>query len=166
MRNINFYRKTGIVLLSFLLLAVLWVANVTHANRNISNPNPFIHFAIQNNFVILIVLVMASVAYGFLLSSISYFEIKRKKQDSEAILKTVFLFLNADEKNMIEFLVKHKGETTQAELSRLPGMSRVKAFRLLQKMQGKNLIEIIPHGKIRRIRVKENIMNILLENAP
>jgi uncharacterized membrane protein len=164
MRNINFYRKIGVVLLSFLLLAVLWIATITHTNRNLSNPNPLIHFAIQNNFVILIVLIVVSVAYGFLWSSLSYFEINRKKKDSEAILKTVFLFLSNDEKNMIEFLVQNDGQTTQAELSRLPGMNRVKAFRLLQKMQGKNLVEIIPHGKVRRIRIKENIMNTLREN--
>ena len=164
MRNINFYRKVGVALLSLLLIAVLWIATITHANRKISNPNPFIHFAIQNNFVILIVLIVVSVAYGFLWSSLSYFEIKRKKKDSQAILDTVFLFLSTDEKNMIEFLVQHNGQTTQAELSRLPGMNRVKAFRLLQKMQSKNLVEITPHGKVRRIKVKENIMNTLLEN--
>ena len=49
----------------------------------------------------------------------------------------------------------------QAEIARLEGMGRVKAHRALQKMQEKNLVEIIPYGKIRKIILKDNIRNSL-----
>ena len=165
MRNINLYRKVGFALMSLLLLVVAWVTTITHANRNISNPNPLIHFAIQNNIVIMVVLIVISVMYGFLLSSMSYYELRQKKKTTRSILQTVFLFLGKEERNIIEFLVANKGTTTQAEISRLPGMSRVKAYRSLQKMQDKNLIEIVSHGKVRKVTVKENIMDALNDKA-
>ncbi len=163
MRNLHFFTKTGIGLFSLLLIAVAGLAILTHANRNISNPNPLIHFSIQNNAVIMVVLIIMSITYGFLWSNILYREVKQKKQESRSILQTVFLFLGNDEQSIIQFLVQHRGQTTQADISRLPGMTRVKAFRSLQKMQEKNLVEIIAHGKIRRVNLKENIMNSLSE---
>ena len=163
MRNIHIFTKIGILLFSLSLLGVAWVAIVTHTNRNLSNPNPFIHYAIQNNVIILIALIAMSVAYGFVWASILYREVVQKKQESKSILETVFLFLGNEEKSIIEFLVQKKGSTTQADISRLAGMTRLKAFRALQKMQNKNLVEIVPHGKIRIVKLKQNILNVLLE---
>ncbi|MBS3132825.1 hypothetical protein J4470_01690 [Candidatus Woesearchaeota archaeon] len=163
MRNIRFYTKTGFVILSVLLLSVFWVAATVDANKNISNPNLIVNFAIQYHMVILIALILISVLYGFLWSSLSYHEIMKKKKTSKSILETVFLFLSPAEKGIIQFLMQKKGLITQAEISRLPGMNRVKAFRLLRNMRNKNLVEIIPHGKIRRVMLKENIMDTLLE---
>lgn len=163
MRNLHIFAKIGITLFSLSLFGVAWIAIVTHTNRNISNPNPFIYYAIQNNVIILIILIAMSVAYGFVWSSILYREVKQKKQESKSILETVFLFLGNEEKNIIEFLVKKKGNTTQAEISKLSGMTRLKAFRALQKMQNKNLVEIVPHGKLRIVKLKQNVLNVLLE---
>ena len=101
-----------------------------------------------------------SVAYGFVWASILYREVVQKKQESKSILETVFLFLGNEEKSIIEFLVQKKGSTTQADISRLAGMTRLKAFRALQKMQNKNLVEIVPHGKIRIVKLKQNILNV------
>src|SRR3989338_385073 len=154
MRNISFLQKIGFGTLTLIVIGVLWIAEITHTNRNLSNPNQLIHFAIQNNFVILIALVVLSVGYGFLWSSLFYRELKKKEESTRSILQTVFMFLGEEEKSIIEFLVTNGGETTQSEISRLPGMSRVKAFRLIQKMQSKNLIEVSPHGKVRKIKLK------------
>ena len=163
MRNTSLFMKLGMLLLTSLLIVVAWLINVTRANKDISNPNPFVHFAVENHLLILVILIFLSTASGFLLSSISYIEISKKKKASQGILDTVFLFLHPEEKNIIQFLVQNKGSTTQAEVSRLPGMNRVKAYRSLQKMADKNLVEVVPHGKIRKVRLKENIMSVLLE---
>lgn len=76
----------------------------------------------------------------------------------------LFLFLNNDEKEIINYLIQNKGTAGQADIARLPGMNRVKAFRSLQKMQEKNLIDITAHGKIREILLKENILNMLIKD--
>lgn len=71
------------------------------------------------------------------------------------------LFLNKEEKEIIKYLVEKKGETTQAEISRLPGLNRVKAYRSVQKMQQKKLIEVVSHGKVRKIKLRKDILCIL-----
>ncbi len=163
MRNIGFYTKVGIALLSLLLVAVAWLARTVSSNKNISNPNPLTHYAIENHMVILVVLIVVSIAYGFLWSSLSYHEIMEKRRTSKSILDTVLMFLNSNEKSIIQLLIQQKGVTTQAEVSRLPGLNRVKAFRLLQNMKNKNIVEVVPHGKVRKVLLKDDIMKALLE---
>ena len=86
------------------------------------------------------------------------------KKESGKLLKMLFLFLSDDEKNIINCLVDNKGVVGQVDISRLPNMSRVKAFRSLQKMQAKNLIDIVAHGKTRKISLRENILNMLTKD--
>ena len=73
----------------------------------------------------------------------------------------LLIFLNNDEREIINLLVKQNGTANQADISRLQGMNRVKAFRSLQKMQDKKLIDIISHGKVRRVTLKDNILHLL-----
>ncbi len=71
----------------------------------------------------------------------------------------LLLFLGQEEKEIIEHLVAMDGMSSQADISKLPSMNRVKAHRSLQKMQEKNIVEVVPpHGKMRRIHLNENIM--------
>ncbi|MBT4539374.1 hypothetical protein HOC32_03760, partial [Candidatus Woesearchaeota archaeon] len=97
----------------------------------------------------------------FILSTLSKKEIKKSKKETKSLLETLFLFLSSEEKEIIDFLIKNEGKTSQAEISRLPNLNRVKAYRSLQRMQEKDIIEIIPHGKIRKIYLKNNILTML-----
>ena len=74
------------------------------------------------------------------------------------------LFLSREEREIVNFLVENKGITTQAEIARLPHMNRVKAHRSLQKMSQKQIIELIAHGKIRKVHLKENILQLLMDD--
>ena len=164
MRNIKLYKNIGFGLLTVMLGAVAWVAIVTHVNRNLSTASPTVRFFIENHLSIMVALMVTSVAFGFVGSSMSYSEIRRRKKDTKTMLDTILVFLSKEEREIVNFLVEKKGTTTQADVSRLPGMNRVKAHRSLQKMKEKNLLDITAHGKVRNIALKENIMNTLLEN--
>ncbi|MFC1648142.1 helix-turn-helix transcriptional regulator [Nanoarchaeota archaeon] len=165
MRNISIKtgEKTNAIILTLLLIAVIVLAFISFDSRFVSSDNDLLAFAVQNHMWIMVVLVLISVAFGFYTSKFLYKEIRERAKTSQNILEVVMLFLGEEEKGIINFLVEKNGETTQAEISRLPGMTRVKAYRSLQKIQEKQLIDIIPHGKVRRIKLKENILNTLLE---
>ena len=165
MRNINLkiYKKIIFGILVLLLVVVSWVAFITEENKDVTRTSVFLTFAIDNHSWIMFSLVIVSVAVGFFWSRVLYSEIQKKKKDSQEIFDVVLLFLSREEKHIVNFLVEKKGETTQAEIARLPTMTRLKAFRALQKMRDKNLLEVLPHGKVRRVRLKENIFSILRE---
>lgn len=163
MRNIKWYKNSGLIILLILLILVTWILILTEQNRNRTNANAFLVFTIQNHLWIMAGLIIISVAFGFISSHILYSEIQKKKKHSRSILETVLLFLSREEKAIVNFLVDKNGATTQSEISRLPGMNRVKAFRSIQKMEQKRLLTITPHGKIRKIALKADILGTLLE---
>ena len=73
------------------------------------------------------------------------------------------MFLGDEEKKIMSYMIQNNGVAAQADIARLPNMNRVKAFRILQKMQQNNLIEIIPHGKVRNIQLQKHIQEVLLK---
>jgi uncharacterized membrane protein len=159
--NLKLLRNLGFGIMTALLIALIVIAILTYTHRDAHYSNPIIMFAITNHFAIMIGLVIVSIAFGFIWSNMSYVQIKKSKDDSVGVLDVMMLFLSKEEKDIISFLVKNNGETTQAEISRISNMGRVKAFRSLARMQEKNVITIEAHGKVRKIRLKENIMHIL-----
>jgi len=166
MSNINFkvLRNLSFGFLTTLFLILIALAIITYSYMGISN-SPIYSFAVKNHLTIMLVLAFVSVAFGFYWATLSTTEIQRKDKQTRNILDVVMLFLSHDEKKIIDFLVKNKGTTTQAEISRIDAMGRVRAYRSLKKLSDKNIIQISPHGKIRKISLQEPILNLLL-NEP
>ena len=124
--------------------------------------DPLIYWTVENHLSITIGLILISLILGYGISSLTYNELRKTKKTSKNLLDTLFVFLNREEREIINFLVKGNGIENQADISRLPGMNRVKAFRSLQKMRDNNLIEISSHGKIRKIALKNKVFDMLV----
>jgi uncharacterized membrane protein len=127
--------------------------------------NAYWSYAVMHHTEIMAGLIIISLLLGFLTSQFLYEEVQRKKRDTKDIHEVVLLFLSREEREIVNYLVEHNGETTQAEIARLPHMNRVKAHRSLQKMQERQLLEVVPHGKIRRIILRKNILELLHEDG-
>ena len=154
-------RNVGFGLLTTLLVVTSTITFLTYHYRNATPANTLFHWAIQNHLIVVTILVILSVAFGFALSYLSGHELSKKERESKSVLDVVMLFLNADEKRILHYLVEQSGKATQAEISRLEGMDRVKAFRTVQKMTEKNLITVEAHGKVRKVQLKEGIYELL-----
>lgn len=109
----------------------------------------------------MVVLVLTAVLYGFVLAYFSYRAIRKESSTTASMLEVILLFLSQEEQTILNHLVQNKGEATQADISRLPSMHRVKAHRLLQKMQNNNLIDVTAHGKVRHVLLKQHIKDAL-----
>jgi len=164
-RNIIFYKNIGYAFLGISVLMVLLVTFISSIHQDMTSADRLIFWTVKHHLTITIVLMILSVFLGYLLSIFTYNQLKKSKKESKNLLNTVLLFLNDEEKKILDFLVENKGTTTQSEISKLARMNRVKAFRSLKQMKEKNLIEIVPHGKIRKIKLRENILNTLSEEG-
>ncbi len=137
---------------------------VTYIHQNTTSANPLIFWIVYNHLPITIALILLSGFIGYTSSTLIYRQVTKTKKESQKLLEMLFLFLNNEEKEIINHLVQNNGSSKQAEISRLPGMDRVKAYRSLQKMQEKKLIDIIAYGKVRKVSLKDNILNMLTKN--
>jgi len=70
--------------------------------------------------------------------------------------------LSSEERNLIKILAR-ENELTQARLTFLSKMPRLKVFRTVEKLKEKGLIEKKEKGKLRIIKMKEDIKNLAKE---
>ena len=155
------YRNLGFGMLSAVLILTVIITVLTYMYRDSHFSNPVVMFAITHHLEIMIGMALISAIFGFTLASISSSEIEKKTAEGRNVMDVLLLFLGADERDILNFLVHEGGETSQAEISRLKGMGRVRAYRALQRMQAKGMLSIESHGKVRRVCLKENIRSIL-----
>ena len=161
--SIRLYKYISFGFLAIIIGLAILIYLVVYIHQNVTSKNPIIFWMVENHLSITIILIIFSGFIGYLSSTLTYKQVITTKKESKKLLEMIFLFLNNDEKEIINCLVQNNGAIGQAEISRLPNMNRVKAFRSLQKMQEKNIISIATHGKIRKVLLKDNILNILTE---
>ena len=92
---------------------------------------------------------------GLIFGSLSYFFLNRKiDKNKKEIKKTIFLLLNLlqeEEKKIISFLVNNNRVSTQYELTKIEGMTKLKVHRGLEKLERKHIITKEKLGKINKI---------------
>ena len=83
---------------------------------------------------------------------------KSLKSNAEVLLK----FLNEDERKLVNAIIESEGKVLQAEITRLPGMTKVKSHRIVQRLIDRGVIETDKLGKTNIVRftkeIKDGIM--------
>lgn len=151
----TFAALTGIVLL------LVWFINELH--QNYTSANPRIAFLQENYLTIIIVTMLVSIAAGYTLSTYAYRKLAQTSKRTEDLIDLLYVFLDREEKAVLEHLVANDGDGKQADISRLDHMTRVKAHRTLQNMQEKDLVDIKKRGKINTVHLTKRVQEILLE---
>ncbi|MDD5022616.1 MAG: hypothetical protein PHU63_00405 [Candidatus ainarchaeum sp.] len=101
---------------------------------------------------------------GFLLGIIIFYlfyqrnEKKIVKRDPKIILE---MFGN-EEKKILTRLIEKKGEILQTEISRIEGIGKVKAYRIIKKLNKRGIIEVESFGKTNLIKLKKEIVKEFL----
>ena len=102
--------------------------------------------------LISLALIVGAGTYYLMSQQIESKQVSLKKQ-SHILLK----FLNEDEKKLVNLLMENNGKALQAEVSRLPGMSKLKSHRVVQKLMDKGVIETERIGKTNVIRFSKEV---------
>ena len=85
-------------------------------------------------------------------------------QKTKNSYKTVLLkFLNYNENRVLKNLIENDGTVLQYEISRMSGMGKVKAHRILKDMKIKGIISMEKYGKTNRINLSEDVRNLFLK---
>ncbi len=82
---------------------------------------------------------------------------KIRRKDNGNILK----LLNPNEKKVVERIIENKGSVLQSEISRMDGMTKLKAHRTLNGLKRKGVVKLEPYGKTNRITLSKDIQEIV-----
>jgi len=114
---------------------------------------PFIDY--HMHFMVL--MGMFGVGSGLLMYALLNATLEKQKQVVKTNKDIIMKFLGSDERGILQLLLEKEGMTTQSEIARLPGMSRLKAHRAVKKLEGRGIIHIEKYGKINMIRLVEEL---------
>ncbi len=106
-------------------------------------------------FIILGVIFAASLLY-YLFS----LKIIRKELTITKNMEILYSILDKDEKLVLSRLVKSKGELEQSEIAKI--FDKIKAHRIIKKLQEKGIIDIIKSGKTNKIKLKKELKQELV----
>lgn len=84
-------------------------------------------------------------------------KIEAKKESLKKNTRVILKLMNADEKKLVEILIDNHGKALQAELTRLPGMNKVKSHRIVRKLEERGVITIEKYGKTNYIKLNDEI---------
>ncbi|MDP2717258.1 MAG: hypothetical protein Q8P02_00785, partial [Candidatus Micrarchaeota archaeon] len=103
----------------------------------------------------------AGILVGNAIMMLAFERVEEKAVESKINAKMMLGFLGPDERNTIQHLVDSGGRAYQSEVGRMPGMSRLKAHRAVQKLGEKGILSTERNGKANKLVLAPAIFEAL-----
>lgn len=107
------------------------------------------------------------VTLGVIVGAGMYYLMGSKIESKEKSLKNntdiLLRFLNPDERKLMDLLIENNGKVLQAEVTRLPEMTKVKSHRIVRRLLDRGVIESERIGKTNVIKFSKEIKEGLIE---
>ncbi len=119
---------------------------------------------IQNQVSIALILISL---FGMFVGSFTYYFISEKYEKKiikmQKEVNLTLRFLEKEEKAIVSVILNNGGKITQSEIFKETGMSRVRVFRGLKKLEEKNVIVKRPYGMTNSIELEQELKKVLID---
>jgi len=72
----------------------------------------------------------------------------------------ILKFLKPDERKVVEMLIENKGKVSQSEITRMPGMTKLKTHRAIKELEFKGIIQIQKDGMTNKITLSNDVKEL------
>jgi len=117
---------------------------------------PFIQYHMQ----FMVIMGLFGVCSGLVVYSIMNATLEKQEKIVQTNLGIIGKFLTTEDREVVRLLVEKEGMTTQSEIARLPGMSRLKAHRIVKKLEERGIIHVEKYGKINMLRLVDELKGL------
>ncbi len=149
------------VLLIFAFMFLLFVMLLTYDPSFINKNIPIISWIGKYHMELMFGTVIFALAVGAAVFYLMQEKIEVKEKESKTNTELFLGFLGADEKKILDYIVKSGGNAYQSEIGRLEGMSRLRAYRAIKKLESKNVLTVEKTGKARKLFLSKSILDAL-----
>jgi uncharacterized membrane protein len=160
-KNLKILLGIGIIIGFAMLVSVLVFSYTTVMQGG--QLNPISSFIMSHHVEFMIVSSFLGIVVGAGVYYLLKEEVAQKSAAVDTSVNLLMKFLSEDEREILVLLSEKEGMTTQAEISKLPGMTRLKAHRLVDKMEKKGLIFVEKYGKVNMIRLVDELKIALVK---
>ena len=163
MRNMPFNQRLllaisifgGFILLVIaMLLSYIWSAGGT-------GEPPFLELLSRFHFELMIAVSFLGILVGAAMYFLMQEQAQLKAREATGNAQLLLSFLNSDERAVVELLLKSEGHTTQAQVSKLDDMTRLRAHRVVLRLVDKKIIRVEKMGKTNQLWLAKSIFEAL-----
>ena len=149
-----------VLLTSFIIVLLFTILSFNYTGNPEDTPFYLIFF-VQYHIFFMFFIAIFGVVFGSMTQFLNSKKIESSKKNLD-ILKELFKnSITKEERKIIEYLIKNNGVCTQYELTKLPNQNKLKVSRLLVEMSDKNIIIKEKIGKINKVFLDSNLLEIL-----
>ncbi len=121
---------------------------------------PFIQYHVE----FMVGLALLGILVGMAIAHLAFEKVEEASVESKINAEMMLGFLSADEQKTVNYLVQNGGQAYQNEISRIDGMSRLRAHRVVQKLGQKKILQTERHGKANKLKLADAILDALKAN--
>ncbi len=147
----------GIIIVSifiFLVTVLVFVYAVSSEGEQVPS---FLLLFLNYHIHFMVIMGLFGVGSGVVVYNILNTTIEKQKKVAKANIGIIMKFLTKEDRQVLALLMSKGGMTTQSEISRLNGMSRLKAHRVVRKLEERGIVHVEKSGKINMVRVVEEL---------
>ena len=122
----------------------------------------FLRLFLRYHFEFMILMVGLGVVAGAAIFKLMGEEVQSAEKESKVNAELALSLLNPDERKSVRLLLERGGECLQAEISRLEGMTRLKAHRIASGLNARGVVLLERRGKTVVVRLADNVRQALL----
>ncbi|MEM2138340.1 MAG: hypothetical protein QW568_04595 [Candidatus Anstonellaceae archaeon] len=143
----------------FIVMALIFSYHLTSEQQQFSPIlGPFMNYHVE--FMVAVATLGVAVGAGafYLVSGI----IEKSRAETKWNAGLLLKFLGDDERSVVGLLLKKKGIAYQSEIAGLEGMSRVKAHRVISKLERRGVVSVRKAGKINILEMPHELLDGLM----
>jgi uncharacterized membrane protein len=149
-------------ILALLFLMVVFLTAVSYFYRS---GEGVLAIFVRFHFEAMLLIALGGVFVGATGFSLLSTELKQTTQSLKENTQLLISFLTPEERACVNLLVEKQGKCYQHELSKLPGLSRLKAHRLVQRLEDRKLIIVHEMGKARELELNAALRAALIPQS-
>jgi len=150
----------GLIVVSvfiFLITVLVFVYALASGGERVPEIlQPFLKYHIQ----FMVVMGLFGVGSGLIVYSILNATLEKQKRIVQTNLGIIMKFLSPEEREVVRLMGDKEGMTTQSEMAKLPGMTRLKAHRIVKKLEYRGIVHVEKYGKINIVRLVEELKGL------
>ena len=147
----------ALVIVSIFIFLVSVLVFVYALSVEGSNVPSFLVLFLQYHIHFMVLMGLFGVFSGLVVYRITSTTIERQQKAARANMNIILKFLSDPEKDLVKLMLEKGGMTTQSEISKLPYMTRLKAHRIVKRLEGRGLVHVEKHGKINMVRIVDEL---------
>ena len=143
---------SGLLALFLFLVFLTSVSYIHPSNEGILEVLTRYHF--ESMFAVAFAGVLIGAGGIYLFSS----ELQKTTSSLKSNTELLLSFLSPKEKEVLQLLVEKNGQAFQADISKIHGMTRLKAHRIVSKLAERKIVAVNSYGKANLVTLSPNVL--------